>query len=218
VRIGVRLFGALAERAGRDRESLDLSEGATAADVLRAVGGNHPEAAGILDRISVAVNLEVVPPEHRVGPGDEVALLPPVAGGEVRVLVGFRARPSADEALRAVRSPEAGGTAVFVGSVRAEGGRVERLEYSAYEAMGERVLREIAEEAASKWPLEGVAVLHGVGELGVGDPTVAVACSASHRAEALDACRYVIDEVKRRAPIWKKEAGPGGDRWIGLEP
>lgn len=218
MRVSVKLFGALAERVGRDREPIDLPDGATAGDVLRVVAHTHPDAAAILDRISVAVNLEVVPSEHRVGPGDEVALLPPVAGGQDGILVGFRERPSVQEALDAVRSSEAGGTAVFVGSVRAEGGRVERLEYSAYEPMGERVLREIAAEAASKWTLGGVAILHGVGDLLVGETTVVVACAAPHRGEALDACRYVIDEVKRRAPIWKKESGPGGVRWIGLDP
>jgi molybdopterin synthase catalytic subunit len=123
-----------------------------------------------------------------------------------------------DEALGAVGSPDAGGTVAFVGTVRAEGGQVERLEYSAYEAMAERVLLEVAGEAAAKWPLEGVAVLHGVGDLGVGERTVVVACSAPHRAEAFDACRHVLDEVKRRVPVWKKEMGPAGQRWIGMDP
>ena len=83
--------------------------------------------------------------------------------------------------------------------------------------MAEEVLRQIAEEAAAKWPLQGVAIEHGVGDLRVGDVTVVVACSAPHRDDAFEACRYAIDEVKRRAPIWKKESGPGGGRWIGLE-
>jgi molybdopterin converting factor subunit 1 len=217
VNVTVRLFGALAERAGRDREALDLPDGATAGDVLRSLAGRHPAAAGILDRISVAVNLEVVPAEHPVRPDDEVALLPPVAGGQARFLVGLRDRPSVEEALGAVGAPEVGGTVAFVGSVRSEGGRVDRLAYSAYRAMAERVLREIAEEAAAKWPLEGVAVLHAAGDLEVGDTTVVVACSAPHRGEAFEACRHVIDEVKRRVPIWKKESGPEGERWIGLE-
>jgi molybdopterin synthase catalytic subunit len=82
--------------------------------------------------------------------------------------------------------------------------------------MAERVLRRIAEEAAERWPLAGVAILHAVGDLVVGDVTVVVACSAPHRAEALEACRHVIDEVKARVPIWKKEFGPDGGRWVGL--
>ncbi|HEX2031459.1 MAG TPA: molybdenum cofactor biosynthesis protein MoaE [Actinomycetota bacterium] len=219
MRISVRLFGALAERAGRDHEELELAGDVTAGEILRAVGDRHPGAAGILDRVSVAVNREVAPLERAVGEGDEVALLPPVAGGAA-VLVGLRARPSTDEALAAVGDPGAGGTAVFLGTVRRDSsvGPLERLEYSAYEEMAVQVLGDIAEEIAGKWPLLGVAILHGVGHLGVGEPTVVVACSAPHRAEAFEACRYAIDEVKRRTPIWKKEVGAGGQRWVGLEP
>jgi molybdopterin synthase catalytic subunit len=218
VNVRVRLFGGLADRAGRGEETVTLAEDGTAGDVLEAVTRRHPSFAEVVASLQVAVNLEVVPAEHRVRPGDEVALLPPVAGGAARVAVGLRERPSVKEALEAVGSSEAGGTVAFVGTVRSDGGRVDRLAYSAYGAMAERVLREVAEEAAAKWPVEGVAVLHGVGDLEVGGRTVVVACSAPHRAEAFDACRYVIDEVKRRVPIWKKEIGSGGERWIGLDP
>lgn len=216
--VRVRLFGGLAERAGAAEETVTLDRDGTAGQVLEAVTRRHPSFAGIAPALQVAVNLKVVPAEHRVRPGDEVALLPPVAGGQVRIASGLRDRPSVDEALRAVGSSQAGGTIAFVGTVRDEGGRVERLEYSVYEAMAERVLRDVAEEAAAKWPLEGVAVFHGIGDLGVGERTVVVACSAPHRAEAFEACRHVIDEVKRRVPVWKKEVGPAGERWIGLDP
>jgi molybdopterin converting factor subunit 1 len=213
----VRLFGALAERAGTDEERLELPQGATAESALREVMARHPGAAGILDRLSIAVNREVVPPDRRLGPGDEIALLPPVAGGAPRILVGFRDRPSVEEAVDVVASADAGGTVAFVGTVRSDGGTVDRLTYSAYTEMGGDVMRDIALEAAAKWPLAAVAILHAVGELSVGDCTVVVAASAPHRGEAFEACRYVIDEVKRRVPIWKKEAGPGGERWVGLE-
>jgi molybdopterin synthase catalytic subunit/molybdopterin converting factor small subunit len=218
MRLRVKLFGALAERAGGSQDDLDLAEPATAADVLRAVGERHPSTGGILGRVSVAVNREVVPAEHRVASDDEVALLPPVSGGAARITVGLAERPSIEAALAEVASPEAGGTVAFVGTVRADRGSVERLAYSAYREMAEEVLREVAEEAAAKWPVEGVAIVHGLGELVVGDVTVVVACAAPHRGDAFEACRYAIDEVKRRAPIWKKESGPGGERWVGLEP
>lgn len=219
MRVRVRLFGALAERAGRDHDEVEVSGDVTAGEILRAVGDRHPGAASMLGRVSIAVNREVAPLERTVAEGDEVALLPPVAGGAA-MLVGLRARPSVEEALAAVADPGAGGTAMFLGTVRRDSpvGPLERLEYSAYEEMAVEVLRDIADEAAGKWPLRGVAILHGVGELGVGEPTVVVACSAAHRAEAFEACRYAIDEVKRRAPIWKKEVGAGAQRWVGLEP
>jgi molybdopterin synthase catalytic subunit len=220
MKVRVRLFGALAERAGVGEETVDLAEGARAADALRDMTARHPDTAAIAARISVAVNLEVVPPEHPLAEGDEVALLPPVAGGAPRVLVGLREEPlRVEEALAAVAAPGAGGTVVFLGTVRdaSDGAAVERLEYSAYAGMAERTMREVAEEAAAKWPLEGVAILHATGDLPVGAPTVVVACSAPHRGEAFEAARYAIDEVKRRVPIWKKEVGPAGDRWVGLE-
>jgi molybdopterin synthase catalytic subunit len=221
VKVRVRLFGALAERAGSAEDVLDLDAGSTAAQVIEAVRDRHPEAAGLLGQVSVAVNLETVGREHELEDDDEVALLPPVAGGSARITVGIReGSPSVDEALKAVTAPDAGGTVVFLGTVRDHSDdmdRVDRLEYSAYREMAEKVLREVAEEATGRWPLMGVAVLHGVGDLSIGDHTVVVACSASHRGEAFEASRFVIDEVKRRVPIWKKEVGPGGERWVGLE-
>ncbi len=213
------MFGALSERAGLEEEELDLREGATVADVVEAIGERHPPARSLLPQLSVAVNLEVVPAEHALREDDEVALLPPVAGGEAEVLVGLRKHPSVEEAVASVASPRAGGTVVFLGTVRdhSPAGAVQRLEYSAYREMAERVLRDVAEEAAGRWPLTGVAILHGEGDLSVGDPTVVVACASAHRGEAFEACRYAIDQIKGRAPVWKKEVGPDGERWVGLE-
>lgn len=219
MKVRIRLFGAVSERAGLDEEILDIPDDATTGDLLRVVADRYPSTAALLKQIAVAVNLEVVSTVAPLSDDDEVALLPPVAGGAASILTGLRyGSPSVEEARSAITAPGAGGTAIFVGTVRdhSEHGAVERLEYSAYPEMAERVLHQVAEEAAQRWPLSGVAILHAVGDLIVGDVTVVAACSAPHRAEALDACRYAIDEVKQRAPIWKKEIGPGGERWVGL--
>jgi molybdopterin synthase catalytic subunit len=221
VKVRVRLFGALAERAGTGEDVLDVEDGATAGDVVALIRNRHPHAAALLGQVSVAVNLETVQRDHPLSDDDEVALLPPVAGGQARIMVGIRdGSLSLGEALEAVAAPDAGGTVLFLGTVRDHSDRldrVERLEYSAYREMAEKILREVAEEAARRWPLSGVAVFHAVGDLSIGDPTVVVACSSGHRGEAFEACRFVIDEVKRRVPIWKKEVGPTGERWVGLE-
>lgn len=221
MKVRVRLFGALAERAGTGEDVLDVGDGTTAGDVVELMRDRHPRAAPLLGQISLAVNLEVVTADHPLADDDEVALLPPVAGGDARITVGIREGTlSVDEALEAVAAPDAGGSVVFLGTVRDhsdEMGPVERLEYSAYREMAEKVLREVAEEAAGRWPLSGIAVFHAVGGLSIGVPTVIVACSSAHRGEAFEACRFLIDEVKRRAPIWKKELGPAGERWVGLE-
>jgi MoaE-MoaD fusion protein len=221
VKLRVRLFGALAERAGAGEEVLDVVDGATVGDVVELMRDRRPGTAPLLGQISVAVNLEVVAADHPLADDDEVALLPPVAGGQARVTVGIREGSlSLGEALEAVAAPEAGGTVLFLGTVRDHSDqmeRVERLEYSAYREMAEQVLGEVAQEATRRWPLNGVAIFHAVGDLSIGDPTVVVACSSGHRGEAFEACRFVIDEVKRRTPIWKKEVGPDGERWVGLE-
>lgn len=220
MKVRVRLFGVVSERAGLDEDTIDIPGGSTAGDVLRMVGDRYPSTAGLLSRVAVAVNLELASPAVPLSDDDEVALLPPVAGGgDPRILTGLRdGSPRVDEAMAAVTAPGAGGTVVFVGTVRdrSEAGPVERLEYTVYREMAERVLRQIAEEAAGKWPLAGVVILHAVGNLVVGDTTVVVACSGPHRSEAFDGCRYAIDEVKRRVPIWKKEIGPAGEHWVGL--
>lgn len=210
MKVRVLMFGALAERAARE-DTFDLIE-PTAGDVLAAVTGRYPDAGDVVERCAVAVNQEIVDEDRVIGEGDEVALLPPMSGGGVHVKL-------TQEPAVPVRIPrEAGGTAIFVGTVRGdcELGLVERLEYSAYAPMAENVLRQIADEATIKWDLCDVAIEHGVGKRAAGEVTFVVSCGAAHRDAAFDACRYVVDEVKRRAPIWKKEIGPWGERWIGL--
>lgn len=116
-----------------------------------------------------------------------------------------------------VASPECGATVVFLGTVRdhspgKEG--VTHLEYEAYAEQVEPKIAEIVAEARSRWPVVAVAAVHRVGSLRVGEASVGVAVSSAHRTEAFPAARYVIDEVKTRAPIWKKEHWPGGADWV----
>lgn len=214
MKVRVLMFGSLAEAATRS-DAFELPSSATAGEVVSAVGRRYPSAVEILERCALAVNHEVVPASHPVGEHDEVALLPPMSGGDA-VRVALTSSPSVMSALEAVAASGAGGTAVFVGTVRdsSDAGVVEGLDYSAYEPMAQKVIVEIAREAVEKWSLLAVAVEHAVGPRAVGEITFIVACSAPHRGEAFDACRYVVDEVKRRAPVWKKESGPWGQRWV----
>lgn len=215
MRLRYRMFGSLAQATGRREDEIDLPDSCRVDDLVRAVGRAYPVASSLLERVSVAVNLEVVPSDRLIESSDEVALLPPVSGGAA-ITVGLRGRPSVDEALVAVASSDAGGTAVFLGTVRdhSDAGGVDRLDYEAYEEMARVVMADIAAEAALKWGLSGVAIFHGIGVMQVRDPTMVVACSAAHRDEAFDACRHIVDEVKRRVPVWKKESGPWGERWL----
>lgn len=214
------MFGGLSERTGVQEQTWEIAEGRTVQDLMDEVFERHPAAAPLAGKIRTAVNQQMASGDLVLQNEDEVALLPPVAGGAV-ILTGLReGRISVQEAMDAVGAPEAGGTVVFVGTVRNhadEWGAVERLEYSAYREMAESVLQQVAEECAERWPLSGVAILHGLGDLSVGDHTVVVACSSAHRAEAFEAARYAIDEVKLRCPVWKKEGGPDNHRWVGLD-
>jgi molybdopterin synthase catalytic subunit/molybdopterin converting factor small subunit len=227
MKIRLRMFGGLAAAAGTGEEYVEIAEGATAADLVAMVAQRYPQAAAILPRVSIAVNLETEDASHPLADGDEVALLPPVAGGApppatgARIVTGVRSEAiSIDEVMELVADPGAGGTVVFVGTVRSnsdEWGDVSQLDYSIYREMAEPMLARVAEEAAARWPLTGVCILHRVGSLPVGEQTVVVACSAPHRGEAFEAARYGIDEVKRRVPVWKMEIGPDGQRWIGID-
>lgn len=123
-------------------------------------------------------------------------------------------------AMGAAGTPETGATGVFVGTVRATPSveadkQVVRLEYEAHPTLAESTMRTIALEAAEKWPLVRIVAIHRTGACEVGEPTVVIACSAGHRAEALDACRWLIDEIKATVPIWKKEIYTDGSSWVG---
>jgi len=126
---------------------------------------------------------------------------------------------SVAEVIAAVTRPEAGGIAVFVGTVRSEnaGLPVTRLEYQAYASMAAKEMARIGAEIALEIADVRLAVLHRVGSLVVGDAAVVCAASTPHRAEAFQACRLLIDRIKARVPIWKREHGPGGPYWVGWE-
>jgi molybdopterin synthase catalytic subunit len=123
------------------------------------------------------------------------------------------------DAARAVSAPDVGGIDLFLGAVRNhnDGRAVTRLEYHAYVSMAEKEMQRIAEEIAQEIPGVRLAALHRIGSLGVGDLAVICAAGAVHRGEAFAACRALIDRIKHRVPIWKREHGPDGPYWVGWE-
>jgi molybdopterin converting factor subunit 1 len=207
MRVSVRLFAGLRERAGADRIDVDLPDGASVGDLLAAMA-DTPVGALRPGQCVVAINREYARADERVGEGDEVALIPPVSGGDGTVR---RVRVTADPldlaALSAaVRDPRAGAVVCFEGVTR----EVARLEYEAYAEMAEPRLRAIAEEEAERHGLCAVAVEHRTGTVALGEPSVIVAASAAHRGEAFAGARAVIDRVKAEAPIWKVEVDEAG--------
>jgi MoaE-MoaD fusion protein len=207
----VRLFAGLRERAGTGSRELDLEAGATVADVWPALDlGEEP--SGLL----YARNRMYVDPQEVLSDGDEVAVIPPVSGGEDSTLL-TEAPLSLDDAVRAVASDEAGAVATFSGTARvhSRGRRVLYLDYEAYEPMAEAMLAQLAAELRERHGLSGIAIHHRVGRVGIGEPSVVIAASAPHRAEAFAACREAIETLKTSIPLWKKEVYVGGEEWIG---
>src|SRR5262245_45199388 len=209
MRVTVRLFAGLRERAATGARELDLPAGATVADVWSRLDLDE-EPAGLL----YAVNQRYAEPGMELADGDEVALIPPVSGGAFRL----SAEPLSLEAVvREVAADEAGAIATFVGTTRnrSRGRDVVHLEYEAYEGMAERVMATLAQELTQTYDLCEVAIHHRIGRVGIGEPSVAIAISAPHRQDALAACRDAIDRLKVEVPLWKKEVYEDGEEWIG---
>ena len=192
----------LRERAGAPQVVLDLPEGARVSDALDSLAGL---AEGI--PLVMAVNREYADADHVLGPGDELALIPPVSGGSAPLARVTSEPLSLDSLAARVRDPRAGAVVTFSGVTR----DVERLEYEAYAEMAEERMAAIAAEAAARHGLCAVAVEHRIGEVPLSEPSVIVAASAPHRGEAFAGAREVIDRVKAEAPIWKVEVD-GADR------
>jgi molybdopterin synthase catalytic subunit/molybdopterin converting factor small subunit len=209
VRVVVRLFAGLREQAGTDRRELVLGDGAVLDDVWPALGlGDEPP--GLL----YAVNREYAGPGQPLVDGDEVALIPPVSGGAFRLTEG---PVNLTSVVVEVVDERAGAIATFLGTVRAQsrGRDVIALEYEAYAEMAEEMMAEIAEDVKRRYDLCKVAISHRVGRVEVGETSVAIAVSAPHRHDALAACKDVIDTLKERVPLWKKELYADGEEWIG---
>jgi MoaE-MoaD fusion protein len=200
--VSVRLFAGLRERAGAARVEVELPEPATVADLLAAME--------LAPRSCVAaINREYADAATRIAPGDEVALVPPVSGGDDtvrRIRVTGEALDVAALAA-AVRDPRAGAVVLFEGVTR----EVAELDYEAYVEMAGPKLAAIAAEEAERHGLCAVAVEHRTGTVPLGEPSVIVAASAPHRGEAFAGARALIDRVKAEAPIWKVEVD-GADR------
>ena len=209
VQVNVRLFAGLRERAGTGARELELHDGATVADVWAALDlGDEP--AGLL----YAVNKRYAAADATLGDRDEVAVIPPVSGGDFRL----SAEPLSLEAVVSeVRDDAAGAIATFTGTVRnrSRDREVQYLEYEAYEGMAEEVMSELANELARSHELAAIAIHHRVGRVEIGEPSVIIAVSSPHRAAALAACKEAIDTLKGTVPLWKKEVYEGGEEWIG---
>ncbi len=226
--LDMHYFGIVREKLGLRRERLELPEGASVAELLETLAGRHDIFSLGAGSLRVAVNQEYVDSKHILAYGDEVAVIPPVSGGSggsggtaataMKSLYKLVEGPiEISELLGAVAGDDSGATVTFLGTTRNNnrGRRVVKLEYEAYSDMVVSEFEKIGAEAGQRWGCTAVAVVHRFGEVPVGEASVAIAVSTAHRAEALDACRFLIDRLKAVAPIWKKEYFEGGEVWIG---
>jgi molybdopterin synthase catalytic subunit len=220
VRISVLYFAVFRERLGRADDTVDLAAGATVADAIAALAARHAPIAQLAGKFRVAVNQDFVADTHVLADGDELVLIPPVAGGAARHVTIGDAPLSLDRCIAAVSAPGMGGVVTFTGMVRlhSHGATIDHLEYEAYAPMAIREMTRLCTQIEAEVAGARLAVEHRVGTLTVGEVAIVIAAAAPHRAEAFTACRLLIDRIKLSVPIWKKEVGVSGEIWVGLGP
>ena len=206
MRVQIRLFASLRERAGSSELTLELPDGALVGDALSELRWLIGDLRAVL-----AVNREYASASTPLHQDDELALIPPVSGGAAAMHVRLSDQPlDVGSLTRLVSDPRAGAVVTFQGVTR----EVPALEYEAYAEMAQAKITEIADTAAQRYGLCAVAVEHRTGTVALSEPSVVIAVSAPHRAEAFAGAREIIDALKEQAPIWKREEG----EWVAGHP
>jgi molybdopterin synthase catalytic subunit/molybdopterin converting factor small subunit len=217
--VRVLFFGMLKDLAGCGSETLMVSDSALLGDVLAHYEERIPKLKDLLPSIAMSVNREYAGPEARLHADDEIALLPPVSGGAGKASI-VRDRINAERVVGSVKQPQDGAVVVFDGVVRnnTRGRRTLYLDYEAYEEMAVEQMEVLADRALAEFKIRDVAIVHRLGRLEIGESSVLIAVASAHRAAAFDACRWMIDTLKRTVPIWKKEYFEDGAVWADGEP
>lgn len=230
MKIGVLFFGMMKDVAGRGGESLDLPDGAVVRDVLLYYSRNTPRFEAMLPSLAISVNREYAAADRPLRDGDEVGLLPPVSGGapksdkvsdgEPGVVQIVRESIQTQAVISRLKHPEDGATVIFDGIVRnnTRGRPTLFLEYEAYEAMAIRQMEALVSQARERFAVREISIVHRLGRLEIGETSVLIVVAAAHRGVAFDACRWIIDTLKKTVPIWKKEYFADGVVWADGEP
>ena len=234
MQVRVLYLGMLRDVAGRNHEVVTLAEGSLLSDLYRQLEQRFPKLDSLRDSIALAVNQEYSNATAELHDDDEVALIPPVSGGSKDEdstdehplpLISEHARLvnqpiKAAPILAAIRHPEDGAVAIFDGIVRnnSRGRRTLYLDYSAYQPMALRQMEQLARQALANYAIRDVRLVHRLGRLQIGESSVYIAVASAHRAAAFDACRWLIDTLKKTVPIWKEEHFEDGAIWADGEP
>jgi molybdopterin synthase catalytic subunit/molybdopterin converting factor small subunit len=233
MKISVLFFGILKDLLAQTRETVEFSEGARVREVLSYYSRKTPKFEAMVPSLAISVNQEYSAAGRTLHDGDEVGLLPPVSGGsgkkdkdrdeisgdvsdEVRIT---RDRIDCESVVEHLKRPPDGAVVVFDGVVRdnTRGRRTLYLDYEAYESMAIKQMESLAMEARERFEVRGVSIIHRLGRLEIGETSVLIAVAAAHRGAAFDACRWIIDTLKKTVPIWKKEYFEDGAVWADGE-
>jgi len=218
MRVRVLFFGMLKDLAGKSSDVLELPDKAVVRDVLAHYSSELPRMRAVLASIAVALNHEYAGQDAVLKSDDEVGLLPPVSGGSGRATI-VRGAIDTPGVLARIKHGEDGAAVVFEGVVRNQtrGRRTLYLDYEAYEEMALAEMEKLAEQALKQFAVRDVALVHRLGRLEIGETSVLIVVASAHRAAAFDACRWLIDTLKRTVPIWKKEYFEDGAVWADGE-
>lgn len=208
MKIKLLSFASAAEAIGRDEVEIELPDGSTLTELKQHLLAAYPTLEPLWDRLAVAVDGELAPGDATLSPASEVALLPPVSGGSGRELTGLTHDPiDVQKIAGELSTPDCGAVLLFFGNVRNhhDGKTVAALTYRAYETMAKRRLVQIAEELEAEAEALRVAIVHRLGRVAVGEPSVIIAAASPHREAAYAASRRALERLKTEVPIWKYE-------------
>ena len=217
MKITVKFFAGIAESTGKREHELHFDHSPNVKDIINTLKTEFPQAADMISKAMVSVNHDYAKPEQIMTESDEIALIPPVSGGEESLFEVTSEPLSADRLIAKVSNPYAGAINTFVGTVRefTHGKQTVFLEYEAYPEMAVKKMEEIANEIIEKWPGSKVAMSHRVGKLSIEEISVIIAIATPHREAGFEAGRYAIERLKQIVPVWKKEIWGDGEEWIG---
>lgn len=226
MQVNVLFFGALKELAGKSAQSIELPNGATVERLLSLIMQEIPVLKPYSRSMAISVNQEYALPGRVLNDQDEVGLLPPVSGGSEtahseknRVFI-VREKIDSEKIVASMKAPSDGAVVTFDGIVRdnSRGRHTLYLDYEAYEEMAYRELVKLVEGAIAQFQIRDAVVFHRLGRLDIGETSVLIVVAAAHRGPAFEACRWIIDRLKKTIPIWKKEYFEDGAVWADGEP
>jgi MoaE-MoaD fusion protein len=219
MKVRVIYFGMLKDAVGRQVDEVTLPQGATLGDLVE----ERIQHSNVIDNfrkvLAFSVNQEYAQLSTPLHDGDEIAMLPPVSGGAPRCEL-VRNKIDVQQIVQGIKHPEDGAVSVFDGIVRnnTRGRRTLYLDYEAYEEMALKQMEQLAADAVDKFGVREVRMVHRLGRLEIGETSVFIAVASAHRGAAMDACRWLIDTLKKTVPIWKKEFFEDGAVWADGEP